>query len=647
MQAMKEWIYNLVDELFFYPPTQGSIIMRFSTVTLLTLVVILLAPFGIVLAQDVPSVQDLNGSLAPGQTDIYLIKGSIKGQTLFAYLENTSGNLDPILSILPADENFSATLESYKKAVEELVANSSQPLLDLPALRDRYTLAWDDDGGQGYSAALKFAVPNDGDYYLLVGSSLSAAGRSTAGDYHLLLGLDAPQVLEGTAEPNGAIIAVQDQEVLGTHLIQEYNSSLTTDKSTSTINLRDFNPGDTLYVNLEAKSGDLKPILYLRDYSNKPIRVSNLNGQAVTASFQQTFLEGGSNYTLQIQAAEPNVQSGDFRLLVGINAPEVLVGQGQPNSESILKLAIPVKVGLKLQQIINIDQPNEIINIAGTLRLDWTDPELAFNPDDCDCSSKWYTENEFNQFLKDVEGKWPDFTFFNQQGNRWSQTRFIQLDSNGRVNYLERFSTNFQVDFDWTAFPFDMQDFYIKIDMMNDEDKYVFAPLENFDAIDPNHGEDEFILTDFDTQIDSVISSRLVPTSRYTFHFSAPRHLDYYIFRIFIPILLIITVSYITFFLKDYGRRIEIATGNLLLFIAFSWSLGENYPRMGYLTFVDAIMAITFFINTLVVALNVYYKWLEQNNQREKADRLEAPMNYIYPLAYLISFSLAAIIFLR
>jgi len=107
------------------------------------------------------------------------------------------------------------------------------------------------------------------------------------------------------------------------------------------------------------------------------------------------------------------------------------------------------------------------------------------------------------------------------------------------------------------------------------------------------------------------------------------------------------TLKGVPFFLKDYGRRIEIATGNLLLFIAFSWSLGDNYPRMGYLTFVDAIMAITFFINTLVVALNVYYKWLENNGQREKADRLEAPMNYIYPLAYLVSFGLAALIFLR
>jgi hypothetical protein len=221
------------------------------------------------------------------------------------------------------------------------------------------------------------------------------------------------------------------------------------------------------------------------------------------------------------------------------------------------------------------------------------------------------------------------------------------IESNGHVTYLERFSTNFQVDFDWTAFPFDTQEFYIKLDMLFPEENYVLVPMEEFSEIDPAHGEDEFILTDFDTQISTEISSQLTPTSRFTFHFSAPRHLDYYIFRIFVPILLIIIVSYVTFFLKDYTRRIEVATGNLLLFIAFSFSLGDNYPRMGYLTFLDAIMAITFIINTLVVVLNVYFKYLENEGEREKADRLEAPMNYLYPLTYLAAFGIAALLFLR
>jgi hypothetical protein len=623
--------------------------MRIVVITLLTLVIIVFVPLVGTRAQEPPAVQELDGSLATDQIDVYLIKGLKQGQTLDAFMESISGNLDPVLAILPADENFSATLDSFKKAVADLVANSTQPLLDLPAIRDQYSLAWDDDSGLGYSAALQFAPQKDGDYYLIASSSLSAAGRSTSGDYRLLLGLDAPQVLDGTAEPNGAVIAVQDQAVLGSHLVQDYSGSLNADKPAIVLKLGDLNPGDTLFIHLQATSGDLKPILFLRDYGNKPVWVANLNGQSDFASFEQAFPEGGANSTLDIRAAAPDGQmtSGDFILQVGVNAPEVLQGQGQPNAESLLKLAIPVMVGLKLQQIVNLDQPNEIMNDVGTLRLDWIDPALAFNPDDCNCSSKLYTENDFNRFITDVNGNWPDFTFFNQQGNRWILNRIILVESNGHVNYLERFSTNFQLDFDWTAFPFDTQDFYIKVDMLLSDDQYVFVPLENFSEIDPLNGEDEFILTTFDTQISTVTSSRLVPTSRFTFHFSAPRHLDYYIFRFFVPILLIILVSYITFFLKDYTRRIEIATGNLLLFIAFSFSLGDNYPRMGYLTFMDALMAITFIINTLVVVLNVYFKYLEQKDQREKADRLEAPFTFFYPLAYLVSFGVAALIFLR
>jgi hypothetical protein len=622
--------------------------MRTYILILLTLAFTLLAPLGGALAQSAPAVQELQGSLAPGESDLFRLQGLRQGQVLGALMENRSGNLDPILSILSSDD-IAATLESFGKAVADLAASSAYPLLDLPALRDEYALAWDDDSGPGYAAALEFTVPKDGDYFLLAGSSLSAAGRQTAGTYRLLVGLNAPEVLAGTAVPTGAVIAVQEQAAAGSQLIQQLEGSLNQNKPSISIKLSDLNPGDTLYVDLVAVSGDLKPILALRDYGNKPIQVANLNGQANTASFQQAFPEGGANYFLEILAASPNgqVTSGDFRLLAGINAPEVLDGQGQPNSESVLRLPTPVKVGLKLQQIVNIDQPNEIMTDVGTLKLEWTDPALAFNPDECNCLSREYTENSYNKFLEDVKGQWPDFTFFNQQGNRWSQNRLIRVEANGHVTYLERFSTNLQIDFDWTKFPFDTQDFYIKVDMLYPEENYVFVPMEAFSEIDPLHGEDEFILTDFDTQISTEISSLLMPTSRFTFHFSAPRHLDYYIFRVFVPILLIITVSYITFFLKDYTRRIEIATGNLLLFIAFSWSLGDNYPRMGYLTFLDALMAITFLINTLVVLLNVYFKYLESKDRGDKADRLDLHMNYLYPLTYLVAFGLAALIFLR
>jgi len=613
--------------------------MRLSIPTLTILFFLLLAPLVGVYAQEAPPVQEIRGTINPGEVDIFVLSGLKQGQTLYVTLETTSGNLDPVLSLVPTSVDLPELIATYRAEVQRLAQTAAQPLVELPALNDKTFLAWDDDSGKGYNAALEFIVPQDGDYFLGASGALAAAGRITSGDYRLLLGVDAPEVLDGTAAPNGATIAVQDETLLGSPgRVQEYTGSLDANKPSMTLALYDFDPGETLSIFIEAMSGDLKPILILRDYGGKPVRVGNLQGIDSRASLEYTLPEGGQAYSLDIygtaQGKPPT--SGEFRLLAGVDAPEVTSGSAEPNSQEVMHLPTQVQTGLKLQQIVMIDQSNEIMTAVGTIKLAWKDPKLAFSPDECDCQVKEYTENNFNQFLTETGGDWPDFTFFNQQGNRWALSRIVDVMPDGSVTYLERFSTNFQLNFDFSQYPFDVEDFYIHADMLYPEDRYVMVPMEGFSEIDPQHGEDEFILTDFDTSVTSVISSRAYPTSRFTFHFSAPRYQMYYIFRIFIPVLLIILISYITFFLKDFTRRIEVATGNVLLFIAFSWSLAEDYPRMGYLTFVDVIMAITFVVNTLVVIYNVYLKWLEVHDRQDQAERIDRVADWVYPLGYVV-----------
>ena len=592
-------------------------------------------------AQEAAPVQEITGKINPGEIDVFTLNGLKKGQTIYVTLETTAGNLDPVLAVVPASTNLPDLVSTYRAAIEDLLQTSEFPLAEIPILNDKTFLAWDDDSGPGYGAALELEIPEDGDYILGALGSLSSAGRITFGNYSLAIGVDAPEVLTGTAVPNEAVIAVQNDALLGwPGRIQEYTGSLDANRSSITLPLYDFDPGDTLFVFVEALSGDLKPIVVLRDFGGKPVSVKNLQGTDTRTPLEVSFPEGGQSYSLQIYSIPPGetATSGEFHLLAGVNAPEVASGNAEPNSSDVLRLPTEVQTGFKLQQIVMIDQSNEIMTAVGTIKLAWQDPRLAFSPDECSCQVKEYTENNFNQFLTETGGDWPDFTFFNQQGNRWTLNRIVDVQPDGSVSYLERFSTNFQLNFDFSQYPFDVEHFYIHADMLYPEDRYVMVPMEGFSEIDPENGEDEFILTDFDTSISSVTASRTYPTSRFTFHFSAPRYKLYYLFRIFVPILLIISVSYVTFFLKDYTKRVEVATGNLLLFIAFSWSLAEEYPRMGYLTFVDVIMAITFVVNTLVVIYNVYLKWLEIHEQAERADQIDRHADWIYPLAYLVLF---------
>jgi hypothetical protein len=595
-----------------------------------------------------PPVQIIEGKINPGEVDVFLLSGLQKGQILYALLQNTSGNLDPALSVASAQVDLPSLIATYQLAIQKLVETSENPLVELPALNDATFLAWDDDSGPGYSAALTFVVPQDGDYLLGATGALSAAGRITFGDYRLTLGVDALGVLDGTATPSGATIAIQDDARLARPgRVQEIRGSFDTDRDMVSYPLTMIDPGETLTVYAEATSGAVRPVLILRDYGGKPVRVGNLAGSASSASLQYLFPEGAEKYTLELYSSgqDQPPPSGEFRLLAGIDAPGVLDGTAEPNNQDVLQLPIEVQTGLKLQQIVAIDQQNEIMTAVGTIKLAWKDPRLAFSPDECNCTIKQFTDKNFDDFLEETGGNWPEFTFFNQQGNRWMQNRTVEITPDGSATYLERFTTNFQLNFDFAQYPFDTEQFYISADLLAPEDEFVMTPMEGFSTIDPDNGEDEFILTDWDTSVSSVLSSQEAPTSRFTFHWSAPRYQMYYLFRIFVPILLIISVSYVTFFLKDFTRRIEVATGNLLLFIAFSWSLAEDYPRMGYLTFLDVIMAITFVVNTLVVIYNVYLKYLENKNQLERAERIDRVADWVYPFGYLALFGITVAYF--
>jgi len=151
----------------------------------------------------------------------------------------------------------------------------------------------------------------------------------------------------------------------------------------------------------------------------------------------------------------------------------------------------------------------------------------------------------------------------------------------------------------------------------------------------------ERIITETDTNISSQQYG-----SRYTFSFEAQRQLNYYLIRIFIPLGLIILVTWVTFFLKDYMRRIEFTAANLLLFIAFNFTLGDDLPPLGYVTFADGIMMATFVISALAVVFNVVLRRLAITERKSLAERIDKYTIWVYPLAYATSFGLLALFLL-
>ncbi len=586
-----------------------------------------------------PAVQEVTGHLSINEMLLYRLADLKRGQTLHVFLERTGGNLDPLVALLRPEVEFDTLRIKGGQDLDETIAAGKDPLVEIPAIFDRYTLAWDDDSGEGDAAFLEYEIPADRDYDLLVRGRFLV---DTFGAFRLLIGLDAPEVSTGDATATGAKIAelaaIDEPSERGAKAISMTTGTLTPQNSPLFFALEPIRTGETLQAYVETVSGDLKPILFLADNAGKPIRSSNFAATESTAKLTYTFTEQSRNYQIRLSSVPRRGKptSGTYRLTVGIDAPEVLTGDAEARGEPVLRQPIAIRVGLNLHQIADVDQKAERYDAVYDLVMRWQDPELSYRPLSPEDSIRFFRQEEFVTYAKKNSVIVPSFTLYNQQERRWPQNRMTIVMPDGRAVYFERFWARLQApDFQFAKFPFDTQRFFARIDMVLPLRYFVLEELEQYSRVGTALGEEEWVVGAFETAVTEVQPQGGSPKSSFSFIFYAHRHLNYYVLRIFLPVFAIIVISWVTFFLKDYAKRIELAGANLLVFIAFNFTIAGDLPRLGYLTVMDVVLISTFLITSIVLIVCVCLRHLEDIGRETLARRLDRYLIWLYPAAYL------------
>jgi hypothetical protein len=597
------------------------------------------------IAEAEPPIQVVEGRVSTTGLQLYRLTGLEEGQTLYVHASTTSGYLDPLVFLLKPDADAKEIAKEPLDALVAALSRDNDPIEVTRQVLDRYALAGNDDFEGHYAAAFAVDVPADGDYRLAVGSSLV---RPSAGSYRLVIGIDEPDVLSGRPESRGPAFVLPEGNVgVLERAIVSVTGAVGPGQPIRFYHLADMAEGQTFYAYAEALTGDLRPVLTLYDQSDKPVVYANFAGTESSAALQYELPRQAEGYRLGVTATAPSgtATAGDFRLLLGLNAPEVLDGEGESTGRALLEEPIPVRIGVRLEQITDVDQKAENFSVVASLVLHWTSPALAFDPETAPDRFKVFTGDAFGAEMSRLGQLWPQYTLVNQQGNRWVQNRVVVIQPDGETIYLERFSTTLQApDFDFRDFPFDVQRFFIRVDLLTPEWLFQLQELEGYSTVGDKLGEEEWVVTDHATSFSrGEILQR--PVSRFDLAFEARRHIDYYVFRILLPLAVIITVSWILFFLKDYAKRVDAAGANLLLFIAFNFAISSDLPRLGYLTFLDTLLISAFLVTAVVLILSVYLRRQDMKGRHGFVRAVDRYVITFYPLAYIVTIVTVAVLF--
>lgn len=297
---------------------------------------------------------------------------------------------------------------------------------------------------------------------------------------------------------------------------------------------------------------------------------------------------------------------------------------------------LQVGVGIKIDQITSVDQKSENYGAVVRIRAEWHEPLLAFDREKFGRDVRIMDPSFVAAEANEVGAIIPAFVVENQQSNRWIHEAAVGLRYDGYITYVEKSSLTLQAPyFNFLKYPLDTQNFYFEVVSVLPQDFVHYYPLHEYSGLGDLLGEEEWILENARLETRTVTGLSGQDSDMIALAFEGRRHITYYVIRVFMPMLVLVTVSWSLFFLDEYRKRIEIAGANLLVFIAFNWAISADLPKLGYLTFLDFILQWMFVVTGAIVVVNVILRRIKAGGRPELAHKIDTyVIKWVYPLLY-------------
>jgi hypothetical protein len=306
---------------------------------------------------------------------------------------------------------------------------------------------------------------------------------------------------------------------------------------------------------------------------------------------------------------------------------------------------IEVTVSLHVINIAAIDEVSEQFALDAYLFERWIDKRLAYSPMGPQDQVRNYAPGQI----------WtPQLEMINAASPRTRGEISIMVSPDGTVRYAERLLVDLSSRFALRRFPFDRQQLVIIIHpflaygphikfKLNNTSTWTASEFQTFSSLAQWH----LLGLSSDLTTAPTYGGLTMPEAR--FQIEVERRSSFYLWKVFIPLLLMVFLSWAVFWVEasDLSNQIQIAVTTILTVIAFAFAISATMPRLPYLTYIDAFFLECYiYVFIAVVELMTVHVTHRSERRRDLGMRIRRFSRWVIPASFVVTNAIIAVHFL-
>ena len=285
-----------------------------------------------------------------------------------------------------------------------------------------------------------------------------------------------------------------------------------------------------------------------------------------------------------------------------------------------------IRIQAALLDVDEIDAKTQSFTANFFLAARWVDARLAHKGP--------------GRMVRPLDEVWnPQMQAVNQERISTTFRPVVLIDPDGTVLYRQRAWGSFAQPMDLREFPFDHQSFEIRIVAAGytpEEVKWVPDP-DRQSGLVPSFSLADWEIGQWRLDISPYEPLAGVRLASFAFVLEATRKTGFFIWKILIPLVFIVAMSWIVFWInpEQTGPQIGVATTSMLTLIAYRFVIGGLLPQISYLTRMDyfilgsTLLVFASLVQAVVTAV------LAESQQIARARRIDRWCRGIFPALFV------------